>query len=435
VDVSPGDDVSHATVAAMSDQTLCAELARLDTEWLRPPHEPDHFDCDDSDFVTGVSFADVPHEVLGTYPMTDAKTKCADIRGVDHWWKSQDRRNKRRTVPQFHTQDDQPSFRTLTREWEGRMRFATEQHSELEMQHEIFDLIATVSNNNVGLTGLMDTDLATQRILALVQRSERDLAIVADVAIAPLVYLLSDRFHWVGIATVAAEALYWIADRGGDARIRQIAQAKAAEPLVAVIMSGIGGPWPVIGRIKHASAVLHELTKHPSTALLVMQAGATRVRVEALQVHDYDHIGVFKTAAYTLANIVRFDATQIVIILEAGAMVPIVQSLDPSHPGAMQSVSSAAFLIAHIATVPHGREAIRVAGGIGALVALLDVLDNMKPVLGVYVTNALAQIAVDSSCRLAMISANAVDALQHAFSRRPDIRANVLNILRHLGFN
>jgi hypothetical protein len=433
VDVSPGDDVTHATVAAMSDQTLCAEVARLDAEWRRPLHEPDLFDFDGEDYVTDVPFSDVPHEVLGTYPMTDAKTKCFDIRWVDRWWKHQDRTRQSRNVPFFHKQDDQPYFRALTREWEGRMRFATEQHSELAMQHEIFDLIATVAK-------VMDDrdpldwkvrQQATERILVLVQQSERDCAIVADVAVAPLVSLLSFRG---GTSKFAAEALYWIAQIGGYARICQIAQAKAAEPLVAMIRSEIGA-WQYLRHqsnecIKWASWVLIKLT-HPSTVRLVVQAGATIPLVEALKQvrNDTTRDGVFKfptrseafrAVALALAYIIDFDNTQLTHMLDAGAMTTVVQNLDASHLSPQLPVSAAAYLIGTIATIPNGRMAIHDAGGIRPLVALLDVDSTVEPNLCKNVIYALAEIARCETCRLEMISAHAVDALQRVFSQHGD---------------
>ena len=437
VDVSPGDDVTHATVAAMSDQTLCAEIARLDAEWRRPLHEPDLFDFDGEYYVSDVPFSDVPHEVLGTYPMTDAKTKCFDIRWVDRWWKHQDRTNQRRNVPFFHKQDDQPYFRALTRELEGRMRFATEQHSELAtIQHETFDLIATVAKVKDGRGPLdwMETQQATARILVLVQQSERDCAIVAEVAVAPLVSLLSYR----GGSTpkFAAEALYWIAQIGGYTRIRQIAQAKAAESLVAMIRSEIGA-WRHQSNecIRWASWVLFKLA-HPSTILLVVQAGATLPLVEALkQVRNYTtRSEAFRAVAMALAYIIDFDKTQLTLMLDAGAMTTVVQTLNASHLSSMRSVSAAAYLIGTIATIPNGRMAIHDAGGIRPLVALLAVNSTMEPNLCKNVTYVLSEIADCETCRLEMISAHAVDALQRVFSQHGDpiVRENAGIALQRL---
>jgi hypothetical protein len=424
VDVSPGDDVTHATVARMSDQMICAELARLDAKWHLPQKKPTLFDCDDSDIITAVPFADVPYDVLGAYP-TGSNTKFADIRGVDHWLKSQDSRHERRTVPQFYTQDDLPYFRALTREWAGRLRFATEQHSGLE----IFDLLTTVTKSIDGRDqdDRMETEQATIRILELVRQSESDRIIISDVAIAPLVSLLSHR--WGKTRTFAAEALFWIAELGGYARIRQIAQAKAAEPLVAMVKSKINGH-----DIKWASLVLQELAIHPSTAILVVQADATLPLVEALNEPDQYGIGVFKVVAYTLANIILFDATQIRYMNTAGAMEPLVEALDASHLGPMKSVSAAAYLIAIIATVPPGRKAIRMAGGIGPLVALLAVDSTVEPNLYVNVTRALFRLAEDDSCQLAMISANTVDALKRVSQHGdPNVRKYARDALQRLG--
>jgi hypothetical protein len=240
-------------------------------------------------------------------------------------------------------------------------------------------------------------------------------------------------YRWGKTPTFAAEALFWIAELGGFAHIRQIAQAKAAEPLVAMVKSAMRSQ--INGHaIKWASLVLQELAIHPSTALLVVQADATRPLVKALKAPDHDGIGVFKVVAYTLANIILFDATQIQYMNTAGAMEPLVEALDASHLGPMKSVSAAAYLIAIIATVPPGREAIRVAGGIGPLVALLAVDSTVEPNLCVNVTRALFRLAEDDSCQLAMISASTVDALKRVSQHGdPDVREYARNALQRLG--
>ena len=430
VDVSPGDDVTYATVAAMSDQALCAELTRLDVEWRRPPLVPDDFECDDSDFITSVPFSDVPHAVLGTFATQAAKAKYADIRGVDHWWKAQDRRKDPRTVPQFHTQDNLPYFQALTREWEGRMRFANEQHSKIEMTHEIFDLIATIADDvGGGLMDMTDKELAVKKIVRLlVEPSARDREIVADHAIAPLVSLLR---HYGTPSRYAAEALYYIAQHG-HARVRQIAHANATKPLVAMLTSPMDGAHSAFNteKVKWASFVLHKLTTLQSTRALVVQAGAVIQFAEALKVSGL-HREIFAASALALANITN-DATHATVesITTAGVMAQLVKSLALSQ-SLVYHLSPATFLIAQMTHVPQGRDAVLAGDGIVPLVALLAAYDEHP--LGADVTRALANLAVDDKCRSAMISAQAVEALQMPLRYgNEDVKTNARTALARL---
>jgi hypothetical protein len=430
VDVSPGNDVTYATVAAMSDPALCAELARIDTEWRRPPLAPENFECDDSDFMTSVEFSDVPHEVLGTFATPASKAKCADIRGVDHWLKAQDRRKDPRTVPQFHTQDNLPYFQALTREWEGRMRFANEQHSKMEMTHDVFDLIETIATDvGGGLTDMTDKELAVKKIIRLLnERSARDREIVADHAIAPLVSLLR---HYGTPSRYAAEALYYIA-RDGHARLRQIAHANATKSLVAMLTSPIDGAYSAFNaeKVKWASLVLHKLTTLQSTRALVVQAGAVIPLAEALKVSDI-HSDIFAASAFALANIAN-DATHATVesIIAAGAMASLVQSLALSQ-SLVYRRSPAAFLIFQMTHVQQGRDTVLAGDGIVPLVALLAAYGEHQ--IGADVTRALANLAVDDKCRLAMISAQAVDALQIPLRfGNEDVKTNARTALARL---
>ena len=148
------------------------------------------------------------------------------------------------------------------------------------MQHETFDLLKTDAMDD-----WRAQENATRRIVALVRRSEHDLAIVADVAVVPLVSLLSYR---TGLAAMwAADALYCIAHRGWDARTIQIAQANVTAPLVALNTFQItGGGLDSTNVDHHTFEMLGLLARHPSTVLLVVQAGATRQLVDALNVRE-----------------------------------------------------------------------------------------------------------------------------------------------------
>lgn len=431
-------DVAPATesVDEMSDEQLCDVLKRLDAEWRRPLLEPESFSCDEEDAISYEPFSDVPHELIGTFEMPSSSPdqarlkRCADIRGVEQWWRTQPR--ERRTVPQFHHLDNQPYFQGLMREWEGRIRFANEQFAP-----DVVDYVGQLRSPD-GPMAIKASAVKRLGVLALQSDARREIA--AARGIGPIVALLEcgdDQIETdaaVAIANLSFEAAYRtpIADakaiaplaallrRGTaegkvnaslalahiskvEAHQREIADSSVFVPLVAMLQQDdVRGDFEINEWYLYPVDVLANLAVDVSHRGSIVAAEAIEPLVALLRLGM--HSKVVERAASALGFLTK-DSANLDEVVSANAIDPLVAQLRYVN---RESSALSARVLANLAMDEAHRATIASTTAIASLVEMLKHGGESGRIISAL---ALANLALDDANREAIVSADAVGPL------------------------